>query len=662
MESQHESRHVSDEQPDLAPRASAVGAADATSATAEGGATPEGAALPPARDPDRWLRILHRVTEGAIAHLDIQDLLRELLSRVKDAMEVDNAAILLLAEDGHHLTVYAARGPEEQVTSTVRVGRGIAGRIAASAKPLIVDDISQVEVENPLLRATIHSLVGAPLLVEGRVIGVIHVGSTQPRRFSEDDAHLLEVIAGRIALAIQHAQLYRAEREARRAAEVAAAQLRALQAISDAALAHTGLTDLLDALLDRIRQTMEVDNVAILLPTPDGSELTLHTVLGPEEAVLGQVHVPMGQGFAGRVAARREPYLVEDLARIEVANPFLKEAFTSVLGVPLLIEDRLVGVIHVATRRRRRFSDMDTHLLQALAERIALAIDRAQTYEDVRRAGAEAASQAAALREATRRMDEFLSMASHELRTPLTSLMTNLQLLDAWLNQQRGRRPGETMEEYLPRAVARVQPLIQHADHSIARLDRLVGDLLDASRVREERLELRLHPADLVVAVREAVEEMRQIYPDRTIALEIPPSRTSLPVLMDTDRVGQVLTNLVSNALKYSDLLAPVTIRVGTDGDRALVWVSDQGVGLPRDEHERIWERFYRVDGISHQSGSQVGLGLGLYIVRDIVTRHGGVVGVESAPGAGSTFWFALSLANQGPAAAASQGTDARGG
>lgn len=662
MESQHESRHVSDEQPDLAPRASAVGAADATSATAEGGATPEGAALPPARDPDRWLRILHRVTEGAIAHLDIQDLLRELLSRVKDAMEVDNAAILLLAEDGQHLTVYAARGPEEQVTSTVRVGRGIAGRIAASAKPLIVDDISQVEVENPLLRATIHSLVGAPLLVEGRVIGVIHVGSTQPRRFSEDDAHLLEVIAGRIALAIQHAQLYRAEREARRAAEVAAAQLRALQAISDAALAHTGLTDLLDALLDRIRQTMEVDNVAILLPTPDGSELTLHTVLGPEEAVLGQVHVPMGQGFAGRVAARREPYLVEDLARIEVANPFLKEAFTSVLGVPLLIEDRLVGVIHVATRRRRRFSDMDTHLLQALAERIALAIDRAQTYEDVRRAGAEAASQAAALREATRRMDEFLSMASHELRTPLTSLMTNLQLLDAWLNQQRGRRPGETMEEYLPRAVARVQPLIQHADHSIARLDRLVGDLLDASRVREERLELRLHPADLVVAVREAVEEMRQIYPDRTIALEIPPSRTSLPVLMDTDRVGQVLTNLVSNALKYSDLLAPVTIRVGTDGDRALVWVSDQGVGLPRDEHERIWERFYRVEGISHQSGSQVGLGLGLYIVRDIVTRHGGVVGVESAPGAGSTFWFALSLANQGPAAAASQGTDARGG
>jgi len=230
--------------------------------------------------------------------------------------------------------------------------------------------------------------------------------------------------------------------------------------------------------------------------------------------------------------------------------------------------------------------------------------------------------------------------------------MTNLQLLDAWLNQQRGRRPGETMEEYLPRAVARVQPLIQHADHSIARLDRLVGDLLDASRVREERLELRLHPADLVVAVREAVEEMRQIYPDRTIALEIPPSRTSLPVLMDTDRVGQVLTNLVSNALKYSDLLAPVTIRVGTDGDRALVWVSDQGVGLPRDEHERIWERFYRVEGISHQSGSQVGLGLGLYIVRDIITRHGGVVGVESAPGAGSTFWFALPLANQGPVAA----------
>ncbi|HEV2457313.1 MAG TPA: GAF domain-containing protein, partial [Ktedonobacterales bacterium] len=216
-------------------------------------------------DAARWLSILNHVTEGAMAHLELHDLLRELLGRIRQAMAVDNAAILLMTEDGKDLTVYAARGPEEQVTGKVRVpfGRGVAGTIAAAAKPLIIDDLSKVEVENPLLRATVHSLVGAPLIAEDQVIGVIHVDSARPRHFTDEDVQLLTVIAGRIALAIQHARLFEVERATRRQAEAVSRQLQALQTVSDAALAHAGLAELLDALLVRIRETMGVDNVAI---------------------------------------------------------------------------------------------------------------------------------------------------------------------------------------------------------------------------------------------------------------------------------------------------------------------------------------------------------------------------------------------------------------
>jgi signal transduction histidine kinase len=592
----------------------------------------------------RWLRILQRVTDGAIAHLDLQELLRDLLGRIREAMQVDNTAILLLSEDQKYLTVYAARGPEEQVTGQVHVpmGRGVAGTIAASGKPIIIDDLSKVEVENPLLRATVCSLVGVPLRLGPRVIGVIHIDSARPRRFTTEDSELLQVIASRVALAIEHARLYEAERAARHEAEAVTRQLQVLQAVSDVALEHARLGSLLRALLQRIQQMLEVENVAILLLTPDGGELTLYSVRGPEEAVMGQVHVPIGQGVAGTIAATREPLIVENLASVPVVNPFLREHFRSLLGVPLLADGRLVGVIHVDSVQPRRFTEEDSQLLQVLADRIAVAIDRAQQYESAEHDRAEAERRVAVLQELTDRMDEFLSIASHELRTPLTSLAMNVQMLDIWLNAQRGKRTDEPAAEYAVRAVAAAQPLVQRSSHSIKRLDRLLDDLLDAVRIREGRLALQPRRTNLISLVREIIEEHQQAdAAARTMRLTVE-AQEPVVVQADPDRMGQVVSNYLSNALKYSRSELPVTVTLQMEADQARVSVRDEGVGIPQPELDHIWERFYRVAGIGHQSGSQVGLGLGLYICRDIVERHGGQVGVQSQPGKGSTFWFTL--------------------
>ncbi|HEV2642634.1 MAG TPA: GAF domain-containing protein, partial [Candidatus Elarobacter sp.] len=472
----------------------------------------------PSVTPDRWLPILQRVTEGIMAHLDLQDLLREVLTRIREAMAVDNAAVLLLSEDGTYLTVYAARGPEEIVTgkARVRMGRGVAGTIAARREPMIVDDLRRVEVENPLLRATVRSLLGVPLLAGEKLLGVIHVDSARRRRFTEDDLQLLQVVAERVSLAIEHAQLFAAERTARLQAEASAQKLRALQAISAVALEHVRLDDLLTSLLGRIQDTLDVDNVAILLPNETGRELALYSVQGPEEAVLGKTIVPFGEGVAGTIAATRRALIVENLAMVPVSNPFLREHFTSLLGVPLLAEGQLVGVIHVDTVRERRFTDGERELLETLAERIAVAIHRAKQYEGTRRERDEAERQVAELQETTDRMDEFLSIASHELRTPLTSLNMNLQLLASWLIDERGKRVEETQTEYLARAIAKVRPMVTRSRSSVYRLDRLVGDLLDASRIREGHLDLRMQRVDLATIVREVVDEYRQTYPART--------------------------------------------------------------------------------------------------------------------------------------------------
>jgi signal transduction histidine kinase len=246
----------------------------------------------------------------------------------------------------------------------------------------------------------------------------------------------------------------------------------------------------------------------------------------------------------------------------------------------------------------------------------------------------------AALQEANRQMDTFLGMASHELKTPLASMKLGLQL-QARRFQRQVQRDTEALTEF--------EPIIEgfvRVEHQEQRLERLVDDLLDVSRIQAGKLELRSEWADLVTIAREAVEEQRQAAPTRTLLLQLP-AEQPVPVDADADRIGQVVTNYVTNALKYSPDDRPVEAGINVEGQQACVWVRDEGPGLPPEEHERVWQRFHRVKGIEIQSGTGIGLGLGLYLCHAIIEQHQGRVGVQSAPGQGSTFWFTLPLASQ---------------
>ncbi len=180
--------------------------------------------------------------------------------------------------------------------------------------------------------------------------------------------------------------------------------------------------------------------------------------------------------------------------------------------------------------------------------------------------------------------------------------------------------------------------------HQMERLEALVNDLVDVSRIQAGKLELRPEPTDLVAIVREVVEEQREAAPSAPHPPPASPPTLSVPVYADAGRIEQVVTNYLTNALKYSPADHPVEVGIAVEPGQARVWVRDFGPGLPAEEQEHIWERFHRVQGVEVQSGAGVGLGLGLYISRMIVERHQGQVGVESALGAGSTFWFTLPL------------------
>ena len=323
-------------------------------------------------------------------------------------------------------------------------------------------------------------------------------------------------------------------------------------------------------------------------------------------------------------------------------------AWRSMLVVPLLLGKQLVGILLLEYGPDEHECTPDELALAAGVARLAtLVLER----ERLLREREEARASALALQEANRRMDEFLGIATHELKTPVTSSSLSVGLVAQRVRDLverlepvavRGDELGELAYE-LGSELETIQGLLTGADDSMDRLQRLVADLLDVSRIRAGRLEMRPERCDLSAVVREAIEEQRQLVPARTIRLHLPVRRT-VSVFADADRIRQVVTNYLTNAVKYSATDRPVVVRVQVRGEWARLSVRDEGPGLPRAEQRRIWERFHRAEGINVVSGTGIGLGLGLHICKTIVEQHHGRVGMRSALGRGSTFWFALPL------------------
>ncbi len=276
-------------------------------------------------------------------------------------------------------------------------------------------------------------------------------------------------------------------------------------------------------------------------------------------------------------------------------------------------------------------------LVGAIAQFAALVIERERLLAERE----EARASAEALREANRRMDAFLGIAGHEMRTPLTTISGHVQLAIRRIGRlldDDSRPIGELLE-----GLAALKRSLNRAEDGLSRLNQLVADLLDVSRIDAGHLAVRMAPCDLAGVVREVVDQYREIAAPRPVNLSIT-STGPLIVRGDEERLGQVLSNYLSNALKYSPSTQPVTVGLDVDGTDARAWVRDAGPGVAAADRRRIWDRFYRVPGIEPLQGSNVGLGLGLHICRSIIEHHGGQIGVDSVPGEGATFWFTLPL------------------
>lgn len=363
---------------------------------------------------------------------------------------------------------------------------------------------------------------------------------------------------------------------------------------------------------------------AIILRDPGRKTLSLAAIhhrdaqkLDQARAEIRRHSLHLGEGSIGRAIQRGQTSVVTDFGQ----GASGERLGSATLVLPLRARGDVFGAMVAAAEQGMSFGDeLRLRFAEDLAERAALAIDNARLYS-------EQVSAREKVESFSRLKDEFLSIASHELRTPVTSIKGYTQLARTLI------RDGElnTAEEYL--AVALEQ---------IDRMSRLILELLDVSRIETGRLEVRRDEIDWSRFLRDTIRFRQSSHPDRTFRLIL--DEDPIVVCGDVDRLEQVLGNLIDNAVKYSDAPDEITVRSGSKDSMIYTAVTDHGIGIPSDEIGSLFERFHRGREVS--TTNYGGLGLGLYISRQIVQRHGGDFHVSSTPQEGTTFTFTIPAAD----------------
>ncbi|HEX2034707.1 MAG TPA: GAF domain-containing sensor histidine kinase [Chloroflexota bacterium] len=501
-----------------------------------------------------------------------------------------------------------------------------------------------------LVRHGIRSMVIVPLRLAGRVSGALSVTFEQPRDLLIGDREAVELFAAHAAAAVERVRLLQTERRRVCQAERLAATLAGVGAAPDLVSAFEAL------LRGAISLLAGTDGVAYLYgPEPGACLLQLN--IGSDGRLMSHVNPPAlrPEAFGFRIQAGDPSIIVDDLWALEPESspgysPLKQPRERSAVYVPIDAGGQRIGCLSVSHSEPRFFAAADLALAEALAAQAAAAIERARldaerqeavraredALEELARQAEELArreAEAKALRELDELKNELLSTISHELRTPLTVVHGYAQRLQA------GAR------HFNAAAVERMASLMLSNSQQLVRL---VQDLVDFARLGHGEVLVQPVRYDLVPQLLELLASFRHQTGGQRLVADLPPA---LPVYADGARVEQIVANLLDNALKYAPH-GPIVLRARGSADTVLVEVEDEGPGIPPHEQSRVWEKLFRGTGVAGLNIVR-GSGIGLAVVKALVEAQSGRVGLQSALGSGSRFWFELPIGPPGANAAA---------
>ncbi|PTL78245.1 ATP-binding sensor histidine kinase [Vitiosangium sp. GDMCC 1.1324] len=632
---------LEEEFPDLIPTPPTVWE---VTAPISGGAGAAGSALD-------LLSIL-KAAETLVSEVVLERLLEKLMGMCLETAGAQRGALVL--EQGDSLMLRALGSVSEPVAlvhlplkDSSQVPASVIQHAFRSGEPIVLADAAHQGgfASDPYVaRHAVKSALAIPIQRPSRTVGVLYLeNNLATRAFTPERVRVLRLLSSQIAISLENSLLFerlRIEVEERKRAEQAVRFLAEWSLMLAESLDYeTTLAKVTRSVVPFLADWCIVDVVE-----KNGTirPVTVAHVEPAKEKLLHELMEKYPPSWESpeplaHVLRTGQPVLLAELDEsvVRQLNRSRQEGFFDLLRtitirtgmiVPLVARTKTLGAITFASSTAgRRYGEAELNLAQELARRAAVSIDNARLYGD---------SQAA-----IQLRDDFLSVAAHELYTPITSLRLSVQGLL--------RRSGSELPEPVSRG-------IRSAEAQTRRLAKLIEELLDVSRIQAGRLHLHLEQVDLSSVVQDVVERMHE-----------PISRANSPLSLqlqdgtagrwDRTRLEQVVTNLLSNALKFA-AGKPISISLERHANTARLMVRDQGIGIAPERLPHVFERFERAVSVDHYGG----LGLGLHIVREIVSALGGSVRAESQPGEGTTLTVELPCA--GPASTGSEGREAEAG
>jgi signal transduction histidine kinase/DNA-binding response OmpR family regulator len=491
----------------------------------------------------------------------------------------------------------------------------------------IVDVLADPEYDRPAFQrlAGYRTIMGAPMLVDDDVVGVLSVWRTTVDPFDERIASLLTTFAAQGALAVRNVELMRSLEA--RSAELTRRvdQLEALAEVGEALNTSLDADEVLRMIVDFAVQLSGADGGSLLDFDEETGLFSIRMATGTSPEVLAALRssrIHIDETLVGRACKERRPLHVRDLdaAPLDAHLAILRQdGWRSVAAVPMIRSGAIVGALVVRRRRRGIFSDVTSTVLEAFANQSAIALTNARLYQQLEWQSQE-------LAEASRHKSEFLASMSHELRTPLNAVIGFSEVL---LERMFGDI-NERQEDYL-------RDILSSGRHLLA----LLNDILDLSKVEAGQMQLDRTDFSVEQAISYSLAMVRERALSHRIAL-----RTDVAPdvgLIDADelRFKQVLLNLLSNAVKFTPDGGSVAVTARRAGGHLEVTVSDTGVGIAPADQQRVFDSFQQ--GARAAPGVE-GTGLGLTLMKRIVELHDGTVWLRSELGHGSTFGFTLPL------------------
>ena len=563
-----------------------------------------------------YLQALHEISQTILESQDLSVMTARILEQTLETGGFEIGLIHLLNPLVNSLEPVTSRGYRDLANverQRKRAEDPTSPRVIAQVmqtKQTKIDDLEWTEGMRTFKREGVRTMVTVPLRTVRDVLGIMHLGSRAPRAVAPEEIRLLETIGFQAGIAVQKLRLL--EAAGRRAKEQ-----EPLSAIAAGASRSLDLNELFQAIADKTVEVIGRPRINFRHKDPLSGEIKVVAHRGFTDLEIETLRRVAPHPMVEQVFASGEPVVINDRAG-RGSSRFL--GGTQVVAwIPIKAGARVVGVFTIADDQARPFLPSEVGLLQAIANQMGMAMQRAQLYEETKR-------QARALEEIIKMQADFTAMIAHDLRSPLLNISGTVEVM---MNGMFGHVNDE-QKHWLGRMLANSHDLVK-----------LVSDFLDMSKLEAGYVDLVKEKVDLPTLFAKSLESYLILAQKKQIFLtsSIDPSMPRIEA--DPRRLDQVVSNLLANAIQFTPKGGSIEVGAKHLKDGGVkIWVKDNGVGISEEDMANLFEKYRQCNNLT-VSGHK-GTGLGLLICKMVVQAHGGKIWCESAEGKGSSFFFSL--------------------